>query len=161
MVRRIKCEAQERAAAELEAMVQRKAPPKKRALGPTTARVQNMMATAKLHFKAGEWGAATSHDVVALYALFHEHVYGVVPTELVGKEWMGAASQAKRFIREHFGESIPAVVEYMRWLWTREKEREQWRRDNGKEGGRISWRMQFSANGNLTEYRVNKLRAKS
>ena len=106
------------------------------------------------------WGDAKPGHLVALYAWCHEQVYGVAPAELSGLDWSGAAAMAAKLVRDEFGGKMAEVIEFMRWLWRREKAREKWRRDNDREGGRISWRTQFKGGACVTDYRIDKARRK-
>lgn len=126
--------------------------------GPTKAGVQRMIREANKMREANDWSKARPAHLVALYAWCHEQVYDVAPAELIGLNWMAAASAAAKMVREEFDGSIEAAVDYLRWTWRREQGREQWRRENQREGGRVSWRAQFQQRYILTDYRIDRAR---
>lgn len=108
--------------------------------------------------KTGDWAAATGRHLVALWGLMHQRVYGVAAAELEDSVQYGlAAKAANALIKGHFGEDVSAAIEFMRWAWRREQSREKWRRENGKSGGRMGWRLQF-AGSLVTDYRVDMRR---
>lgn len=90
------------------------------------------------------FGCLTTNHLVALYRLCHLEVYGVDASELEdGRAWALAAIEAARLCGREFGGKPEAAVTFVRWVWRREAEREAWRRENGKSGGRIGWKFQF------------------
>lgn len=105
--------------------------------------------------KEERWDVAEPRHLVALYAWCHEQVYGVAPAELVGYAWAGAVSAALALVRNEFRGDVPSAVDFLRWVWARERERESWRRRNRPDGGgsRIGWRLQFGR-AMLTDYRI-------
>jgi hypothetical protein len=103
----------------------------------------------------GRWDGAKPAHLVALYAQLHRMVYGVAPEELVGKTFLAAQSAAEKLLRVEFDGDVEAVVGFVRWSWHREKGREKWRRENGCEGGRLGWRVQFQRRELLTDYRID------
>lgn len=107
--------------------------------------------------QSGDWGDASGTHLVALYAWLHAQVYGVENAELDGKQWGLAALAAGRMVSNHFAGDWGAAVVFMRWAWKREQGRETWRRENGKPGGRIGWRLQFGGS-LVTDYRVDAAR---
>ncbi len=110
--------------------------------------------------KSADWTDATSTHFVALYAFMHLRIYGVECIELGPTDRLRAAGMAARKLKTHFDNDGNEMASFMRWVWTREKVREQWRRDNNAEGGRIGWNFQF--NGRLlTDYRLGLARVKS
>jgi hypothetical protein len=110
--------------------------------------------------QSGDWAGATGLHLVGLYAHLHAGVYGVHATELDAQGWAFAAAAAKRMTDRQFGGEIERAVEFLRWVWRREEDREKWRRSNGREGGRIGWRLQFCASGLVDDYRVDQARRK-
>ena len=103
-----------------------------------------------------EWDTAFSQDLVGLYSLLHERVYGVIPDELDGPAYFAAVAAAARTCTTLGG--AEKVFEFIRWTWKREDQREQKRRDENSGGGRIGWRLQFSP-AMITDYRVAQERA--
>lgn len=89
-----------------------------------------------------DWSRARGEHLVALYCWCHEQVYGVEPA-LPVKAWQEGARLAVEFAARHFQGDLERVVDFMRWTWKREKEREEWRRSHNRDGGRIGLRLQF------------------
>lgn len=108
--------------------------------------------------QSGDWSDALPRHLVVLHGMIHEHVYGVAPAESTGAEFAAAAVAAARMLKVDFGGDAQAMFEFIRWSWQREQDREEWRRQNHKEGGRLDWRRQFCQRGILTDYRVDMAR---
>lgn len=106
-----------------------------------------------------QWDAAQPGHLVALYCWCHEHVYGAPPGELQqGSTWWLAQQAARRQVQQEFREDVVAAVDFVRWVWQREKGREAKRRRDGTGGDfRIGWRLQFGPT-LLTDYRVELAR---
>jgi hypothetical protein len=104
--------------------------------------VREAMSRAQTHARKADWSGANESTVLGLFAWLHEQVYGVDPTQELRTVWVYGIQAVGKLIREEFN-SITEVVEFVRWTWTRERGREKWRRDNGRPGGRVSWRTQF------------------
>lgn len=109
---------------------------------------------------SGEWEEATGRTFVGLYALCHRIVYGVVPDDIAEKATLAlAAKMANTCLHSHFQDDRSAFVEFIKWTWDREKERESWRVRNGRKGSRIGVRLQFSGS-LITDHRVDLARSK-
>lgn len=93
--------------------------------------------------------------LVGLYAHMHEAVYGVVPEELRRpNEFMGATSAARKMTAEAFDDRIADAIEFMRWVWRRERDMTKWRRAKGVPIRRVDWRRQFVFRDLVTDYRA-------
>lgn len=91
-----------------------------------------------------DWSAATPRHLVAFYALCHKSAYGVMPV-FGSSERVHAAGAAKRMLEKHFGGRFDGVVDFMRWVWVKERDDERWRKSVGKVSDwRVSWKYQFS-----------------
>lgn len=95
--------------------------------------------------------------MVALYEWCHEQVYGVSPAELSTKAtWRAAMFAASRLMKDEFRDDPIAFVDFIRWTWVREKQRERQRRaDPACATGRIGWRLQFVTKHLVTDYRIS------
>lgn len=102
--------------------------------------------------RSGHWEDAIPRHFVAAYAILHEMVYGVAPAELTPVSRLRAARTASLCLQREFGDDAAEMADFLRWTWTREREREKWRRANGREGGRIGVYLQFGAL--VTDYRL-------
>ena len=109
--------------------------------------------------ESGDWDAATGMHLVALYEFCHREVYGVEPLELGAdaKAWYSASSAAERLVKNFFEGDYGRCVSFVHWIWRREEGREKWRREQNRDGGRIGWRLQFSASA-VSDYRVHGAR---
>jgi hypothetical protein len=103
--------------------------------------------------KNGAWNEATGEHFVALYADLHYRTYQVLTDDLGPKERAFAIDFAEKMLSKQFGDDRDAMARFIAWTWTREKEPEQWRRENGRDAGRITWRTQFGAS-LLTDYKT-------
>ena len=102
------------------------------------------------------WAAAEPRHLVALYAYLHGRVYGVEPSELLGDPlaWLGAVSAATKLLREEFDGNAARAVEWVRWVWQREKRGCDRRANVGESSDfRISWRYMFCRRSLLVDYR--------
>lgn len=108
----------------------------------------------------GRYAEMKGRHFAALFVKLHTHVYGVRPLELeVGDAWFGAASAAERLLHGEFRSNAAAMIEFIRWVWKRERKVEKKRRDDGTSGRRIGWRLMFVQRHLLTDYRVEQSRA--
>ena len=102
------------------------------------------------------WGRAEPRHLAALYAYLHGQVYGVEPEELtrVPLEWLGCVSAATKLLREEFGGDPAAAVEWIRWVWQRERRGCERRAKVGETSDfRSGWRYMFCRRGLLVDYR--------
>lgn len=106
----------------------------------------------------GAWEGAQGRHFVALFAELHFRVYGLACDELGPKERVYATKLANDMLAKDFAGDPRAMAEFVAWLWSREKGREEWRREHGRGGGRISWRTQFATRAVLTDFRLEKER---
>jgi len=102
--------------------------------------------------------AATPAQLVALYCICYEDVYGIEPIEMVGETWKRACFAAARLVKQEFQGCSGEAMEYLRWTWRREKHREQHRSDDARRW-RVTWRQQFVSKSLLSDYRTEMARA--
>lgn len=107
-----------------------------------------------------KWNLAGPQHFVALYADLHFRVYGVQDLALDSKNRAYAKSAARRMLAEDFGSDPGAMAAFVAWTWTREREKEAWRREKGIDRGRMQWRFQFGK-ALLVDYRLAVERKKS
>lgn len=98
--------------------------------------------------------------LVALFCWAHNEIYGVSCTAEVARVFRGARSAADKLIRIEFQSDVEKAVEYMRWVWKREREREQWRRRNTGYGKVLTWRQVLMTGELVKEMRLDALRTK-
>jgi len=112
--------------------------------------------------KRKSWEGITPGKLVALYWLCHQRVYGVVPAELdKAPTWRSAMQGAGSMVKRHFDGDVQRAIIFMRWVWTQEQSREEWRRANNKSGGRrISWQNQFHHDYLISDWRAAAMRAR-
>jgi hypothetical protein len=133
-------------------------PKKRQATVSDNAFVKDLELAEKM-LEAGEWSKATGRLFVALYADLHFRVYGVAPVDLGPRERVFAARAATVMLERTFADAAE-MARFVAWTWSRERERENWRRENGKDGGRIDWRLQFG-NKLVPEFRISEARKKA
>lgn len=108
--------------------------------------------------ESGDWSEAESKHLIGLFIVLFERVYGVPCSELSGPSRFYAAKQAGELLEERFDGDAGAMVHYMRWAWEREAEREQWRRQNRRDGATMNWRWMFAPGKTLDEYTLAQAR---
>lgn len=146
-------------AAGLERAIERADKPRKRAKALPRASWEQKQREAAAMVSGGDWSSAKPAHFVALYAMGHARAYGVEAGELTPKTRMSASAMAGRMLRDDFGGDPRRLYEFVRWTWSREKAREEWRRANGRETRRISWQLQFGPH-LRTDYEMHLLRKK-
>ncbi len=131
--------------------------PRKRSAGSLRAK---HIEEVRERWKRKEWDGMTPGKLVALYWLCHDKVYGLVQ---VGIDktcvWETAMKVAGSMVKRHFDNDIERAITFMRWVWTRERGRERWRRENKRDGQRINWKNQFSQDYLITDWRAAAMRA--
>ena len=108
----------------------------------------------------GQWSKAKGRHFVALYADLHTRIYGVEPIDLGPKERMFASRMADMLLEKQFEGDPDRMAKFIAWTWSREKEREAWRRrtPSSTSGYRIDWRLQFGPR-LLVDFRISESRA--
>lgn len=115
----------------------------------SNATFQSGVERAKQHITSRKSDLRAS-EIVYVYAVLHERVYGVLPLEL--RSEMGRASAAvANVIKNEFGGDPAGVIEFLRWTWARE--RDAFARREPENTFRISWRYQFGRR-LMTDYRI-------
>lgn len=104
------------------------------------------------------WHELQPSHFVLLHIALHKWCYSVEPV-LTNSDLAKAESAARRMLAEEFNGDVAVMVDYVRWVWSDEREREQWRRTNSRGGGVLSWFDVFAARRRLTEYRVYRSRS--
>lgn len=133
-----------------------KAPRKKKGLrSAPRSDVDASLAEADQMRAANDFTGARPRHLVALYALFHKHVYGVHPGELAGKAWTAACLMAARILDREFSGDVQRIVSFIAWTWRREKRAHI--RTTAGDRRRMGWRLQFSPS-LVTDYRVELAR---
>lgn len=107
-----------------------------------------------------DWPQKTPAMLVALFCWAHEAIYGVSCISEVARVFNGAVSAADKLVRDEFDGSLEHASEYLRWVWRREREREQWRRKNTGFGRVLSWRNVFLHRELVKEMRLDAVRTK-
>lgn len=106
----------------------------------------------KVMIANGDFEGCGARHLVALYSLMHDKVYGVEPV-MSSSERHTAVLRMGGFVKHHFGGDFQQAVAFYRWVWTREIGREKWRRENKREGSRLSIGLLMSGS-IITDYRV-------
>lgn len=145
------------AAQRMEAWCGAGKPERKRGKRNWKGAMTNAIAETKEMIAKRGWSWAEPKHLVALYAVLHEQVYGVEAAELV-EGWPAAVSAAARLVREEFDDKVHAAVEYLRWVWARERAREKGR--EAGQGTRIGWGLMFAKRTLLVDFKVGRERAR-
>ncbi len=99
----------------------------------------------------GLWEAKGADDLVGLYAVLHEHVFGVLPLELQ-QEFLMARASADKLVREEFAGDYLEAQRFVAWCW---KSLVKSRKKNPDSDFRPGWRFQFKARKWLTDYKAS------
>lgn len=132
---------------------------KKSGRGLSASKWSKALSEAATMMRTGNWESAEPVHFVAAYATLFEKVYGVECADLASAQTrLYACGFASRLLSTNFGDDVVEFVEFVRWTWSREKERDTWRRANGRSGGTVvGWRLQFGG-AFVTEFRVDRAR---
>ena len=125
---------------------------------PATGLARQLRET-KVMMDTGNWKGAKASHLVAMYSILHELVYEVAP-DIRGDELKQAKYAAGSFLKGKCDGEFIRAVDFMRWVWSREREREQWRRDNCFDGKVLGWRLILRHPSMFTEYRIGQERRK-
>lgn len=140
------------AAAQVATMCERKHPKRKRR-PPIRVTLQRAMQEAQRRTGEGDWSDLRPQTFVQLWAWCHQQVYGVLPS-ISAAEWEIACKRVGQFVKLELDGRAEVMLDYMRWLWAREKDAEEWRRRNKRDGGVLGWQRVCSTK-LLTEYRIS------
>lgn len=122
----------------------------------SSLRLRLLVETVSKCIEADDWGDKNPNLLVGLFCWAHEQVYGVCPIDDVRKFYVPAVQGAKRLCEELGG--FDEALRFMRWLWAREGDREEWRRQNKTPGRVLTWRAVFVQRALLTEMRIAEAR---
>lgn len=132
---------------------------RRKTAGGSKSRRTELIAEIEQRIAAQDWSNVTPSLLVALYWSCHTKVYGIEPREIdTTSKWVTAVKMASSFIKTQFDDDAQLAVRFMRWLWTREQQREQWRRQNQRSGMRITWYQQFGRYEYVSDWRADKVR---
>jgi len=123
----------------------------------TPAKVRTALdrAGAQLQEVLNNPSTAEPKHLVALYARLHEDVYGAFPEELREvKDFGGACTAARKLVADAFEGDPAKVIEFMRWVWQKQRADAKRKRANGEAPFRVGWRYKFAARTLFTDYRV-------
>jgi hypothetical protein len=135
--------------------------PRKSGAGTPVRRLMRLMEVVDKCVEDDEWPLGEGPVLlVALFCWAHNEIYGVSCTVEVARVFKGAQSAAEKLIRTEFEGSLEKAIEFMRWVWRREREREQWRRRNTGYGKVLTWRHVLMTGELVKEMRLDQLRTK-
>lgn len=120
--------------------------------------LDGLLEDAEKRASSGDWEGASARSFVGLYALCHRLTYGVDASELEDRMTLQNATRAAaRALHVHFADDKSEMVEFMKWVWERERGRDAWAAQQGKVRNRLGIRFAFSAH-LVTDYRVDQHR---
>jgi hypothetical protein len=130
--------------------------PKSRPRSKTIAasRFSKTIAETRAMLESGDWEGFAARHVLALYDLMHEKCYLVAPVMTSGERHR-ATLAAGLFVKNVFGGVYDDAVEYFRWLWDREIDRQEWRKRNAKPTNPMAFYWTISTR-IVTDYRVHQ-----
>jgi len=105
--------------------------------------------------RSTDWSEAEGQHFAVLFGQLYGQVYGVPCGDLSGPGKFYAAKMANALILERadvFKGNPARFADYMRWAWEEEAKTEKWRRDQGKDGGCLSYRQLFKQGRWLDRY---------
>lgn len=124
----------------------------------TQGPLEGLLEDAEKRAASGDWESASGRSFVGLYALCHRLTYGVDAVELEDRQTLQNATRAAaKALHVHFADDKSELVEFVKWVWEREKGRDQWAAQNGRARNRLGIRLQF-APALVTDYRVDQQR---
>jgi hypothetical protein len=94
------------------------------------------------------WVGAEPSTILGLYAALHENCYGFLPEDL-SDEWLIALKTVQGWLKNHFGDSVPNAVAFLRWRWSKEKRL----RANNQDRERLLWKWVFNHR-SVMDYKV-------
>jgi hypothetical protein len=129
-------------------------PRRKRSFSVSPKKAEALAAELAEIREAKAWDRIRPGHLVALWAWSFARTYGVAAPKLTGKEFAVARKLAAKLVAEQFGDLAKNALPFIRWVWERECEREEWRRKSGKGGGSMGWRAQFGSSSVVAEWRI-------
>lgn len=141
----------------LEEFAGKAKPKRKKSKGPRACARQHELARAAAEelIRSKEWQRADGQAIVGLYSLLHTRVYGVLPDELDGPDYLAAVQAAKRMCEQL---TPRGAYELLHWTWRAEEAKAQRAIYDGQERARIGWRLQFHAS-KVTDFKVSRARS--
>jgi len=134
----------------------------KRSKPSAGANRKDHIADVQRRWRENDWKGMTPGYLVALYWVCHVAVYGTEPLELdKATVWTQAMKSAGALVKKHFDGDVDLAVCFMRWVWTRERDREDWRRRNNVSSNRITWVRQFCYETLVSDWRTEKVRQRA
>lgn len=113
------------------------------------------MADAKRRAESGDWEGATGRTLVGAFLLCHRMVYRFIPAEMENTPiFRSACKRAEHCYRRHFRDDPDACVEFIKWVWLRERSRQEWALRQNREVRRLHAGLVFS-DGYVDDYRVH------
>lgn len=166
MARRV-IQSDERAQLAFDALLTNKTRKKKPSLEARSAKAfERVIFATEEMVEQNRFVGADVRNLAALHSICHAQVYGVRDEVFETKEFLPALSAAQRLVKDDFGGNVDEAIQFVRWVWRREQQREKARTDNGKGGSfRMGWRLVFgtsaAARSTLTDYAVFLRRRRS
>jgi len=105
---------------------------------------------------SNDFSEFTPSHAVAMHAHLFSETYGVPTGDPPAFRGVVCRRAASLFEKE-FEKDAEAFVKYILWVWSREEQREEWRRKNGRSGATIGAMWQFDQR-LVTEYRIDQKR---
>lgn len=107
--------------------------------------------------QGNDFKAARGIHFVALYLQMHLECYGVEAADCGPDARLAAAGLANNMLARDFAGDGEKMADFVAWVWTRERRAEVYRKEQGRSGRRITWRLQFGSQ-LLTDFKVEAAR---
>lgn len=148
-----------RAAAEVKASVARKTQPRKQGTpSAKSGQLERLVKEVAECIETDDWGDKRPALLVGVFCWAHEQIYGVDCVREVKRFFLTASQGARKLIDEEFEGDFDEALRFMKWVWARERDREEWRRKNTGYGKRLRWRHFFVERELVTELRLAEAR---
>jgi len=106
--------------------------------------------------RKGDFERADALHFLAAHDHLHEQIYGVPDPDVMGPALRISRSQVQGMLSSL---GTKRLTDFVRWAWKEEQRRETWRRENHRDGARMSAQRLFSRS-KLTEFYIAMQRQK-
>lgn len=94
--------------------------------------------------QSGDWANTKPLHLLVLHCELFNKIYKFEALDTYGKMRTHAVFAVANLLKTAFNGDVEKIVAYVKWVWTREEEREEYRKANGKGGQTLGWKLVFS-----------------
>ena len=117
---------------------------------------EDIRAKAMEMMRTGDFERADALHFLAVHDYLHEQIYGVPDPDVMGPALRISRTQVQGMLTALGSKKL---TDFVRWAWNEERRRETWRRENHRDGARMSAQRLFSRS-KLTEFYIAVQRQK-